>query len=145
MRIPVAVGPRYVGVELYELRHVCGSCAVNILDLPAEAVAQHLGYSDCGALAMKLYGHADECLRRSRMAAAVAGRDAANVPSLRQQCRSMGTNQVPEAVDLALARDAASLSTYPAHFAPPSGVLGRPLGSRPERATRSAATRSPGC
>ena len=55
---------RYVGMDLYELRHFCGSYLFNNLELPAEAVAQQLGHTDGGALVRKLYGHPDEALQR---------------------------------------------------------------------------------
>jgi len=65
---------------------------------------------------MRLHGHRDERLQRSRVAAAFAAHDATNAPSLREQRPSMGTSWVPDALDLALARDATTFSTYPAHF-----------------------------
>ncbi len=90
--IRVALGPKYVGMDLYELRHFCGSYLFNNLELPAEAVAQQLGHTDGGALVRKLYGHPDEALQRNRVAAAFAARGAANVRSLPEQRPSIGTN-----------------------------------------------------
>jgi integrase len=90
--IRVALGMRYVGMDLYELRHFCGSYLFNDLELPAEAVAQQLGHTDGGALVMKLYGHPDEELQRKRVAAALSARGAMNISSLPTGRPSMGTS-----------------------------------------------------
>lgn len=90
--IRVALGVRYVGMDLYELRHFCGSYLFNNLELPAEAVAQQLGHTDGGALVRKLYGHPDKALQRNRVAAAFAARGTGNVHSLPDQRPSMGTS-----------------------------------------------------
>jgi len=90
--IRVALGMRYVGMDLYELRHFCGSYLFNDLELPAEAVAQQLGHTDGGALVMKLYGHPDEELQRKRVAAALAARGEMNISSLPAGRQSMGTS-----------------------------------------------------
>ena len=78
----VALGTHHVGMDLYELRHFCGSYLFNELQLPAEAVAQQLGHTDGGALVMKLYGHPDEDLQRRRIRDALAGRGSQNVAAL---------------------------------------------------------------
>jgi integrase len=88
--IRVALGVEYVGMDLYELRHFCGSYLFNDLELPAEAVAQQLGHTDGGALVMKLYGHPDETLQRKRVAAAFAGRGSQNVSPLPAERAWMG-------------------------------------------------------
>jgi hypothetical protein len=57
-------------------------------ELPAEGVAQQLGRTDGGAVAIRRYGDLDEGLHLIRVVvASVAARDATNVPSLRKQCR----------------------------------------------------------
>ena len=89
--IRIALGTRYVGMDLYKLRHFCGSYLFNDLELPAEAVAQQLGHTG-GALVMKLYGHPDEELQRQRVAAALSARGAMNIASLPAGRPSTGTN-----------------------------------------------------
>jgi hypothetical protein len=59
--IRVALGAKYVGMDLYELRHFCGSYLFNNLELPAEAVAQQLGHTDGGALVRKRSGTRMRC------------------------------------------------------------------------------------
>ena len=84
----VALGTRHVGMDLYELRHFCGSYMFNDLELPAEAVAQQLGHTDGGALVRKLYGHPDEGLQRRRIREALDRRGAQNVAALERNRRS---------------------------------------------------------
>ena len=87
----VALGTRHVGMDLYELRHFCGSYMFNDLELPAEAVAEQLGHTDGGALVRKLYGHPDEGLQRRRIRDALDRRGAQNVAAFERNRRS--TNQ----------------------------------------------------
>jgi len=59
-------------MDLYELRHFCGSYLLNDLELPPQDVAQQLGHTDDGALVTALYGHPSEDLARRRIKAAMA-------------------------------------------------------------------------
>ena len=61
-------------MDLYELRHFCGSWLLNDLELPAQDVAHQLGHADGGALVMRLYGHPSQRLARERIKRAVGGR-----------------------------------------------------------------------
>jgi len=60
-------------MDLYELRHFCGSWLLNDLELPPQDVAQQLGHTDGGALVQKLYGHPSERLARKRIKRATGG------------------------------------------------------------------------
>ena len=57
-------------LDLYELRHFCGSYHLNTLELPSQDVAAQLGHTDGGVLVQRLYGHPDEDLARRRIAGA---------------------------------------------------------------------------
>lgn len=54
-------------MDLYELRHFCGSWLFNDLELPAQDVAHQLGHTDGGALVQRLYGHPSQRLARERI------------------------------------------------------------------------------
>jgi hypothetical protein len=56
------------GMDLYELRHFCGSYHLNDLQLAPQDVAHQLGHTDGGVLVQKLYGHASAELARRRIA-----------------------------------------------------------------------------
>jgi len=76
-------------LDLYELRHFCGSYLLNTLGLPAQDVADQLGHTDGGVLVMRLYGHPDSKLARKRIVAAYS---AASVTDLGQK-RSNGVTK----------------------------------------------------
>jgi integrase len=58
------------GLDLYELRHFCGSYHLNDLELAPQDVAEQLGHTDGGVLVQRLYGHPSQELARKRIAAA---------------------------------------------------------------------------
>lgn len=64
-------------MDLYELRHFCGSWLLNDLELPPQDVAHQLGHTDGGALVMRLYGHPSERLARDRIKRATGATPAA--------------------------------------------------------------------
>ncbi len=74
-------------MDLYDLRHFCGSWLLNDLELPPQDVAHQLGHTDGGALVMKLYGHPSERLARERIKRA-AGAKALSVASISEPIRS---------------------------------------------------------
>lgn len=57
-------------LDLYELRHFCGSYHLNDLELAPQDVAEQLGHTDGGVLVQRLYGHPSQELARRRIAAA---------------------------------------------------------------------------
>lgn len=58
------------GLDLYALRHFCGSYMLNDLRLAPQDVAAQLGHLDGGVLVQRLYGHPSEDLARERIAEA---------------------------------------------------------------------------
>lgn len=55
-------------MDLYELRHFCGSYHLNDLQLAPQDVAEQLGHTDGGVLVQRLYGHPSAELARRRIA-----------------------------------------------------------------------------
>ena len=77
-------------MDLYDLRHFCGSWLLNDLELPPQDVAHQLGHTDGGAPVMRLYGHPSEQLARDRIKRAI-GASMAAVVSLSEPGRSRAT------------------------------------------------------
>jgi integrase len=77
-------------MDLYDLRHFCGSWLLNDVELPQKDVAHQLGHSDGGALVIRLYGHPSERLARERIKRA-AGAKPAPIASISEPNRSQQT------------------------------------------------------
>lgn len=84
---PVRCRFGHPSMELYDLRHFCGSWLLNDLELPPQDVAHQLGHTDGGALVMRLYGHPSERLARERIKRA-AGANQVAATSISEPIRS---------------------------------------------------------
>lgn len=64
-----------LNLDFYELRHFCGTYLADHGVSPYD-IAQHMGHSDGGRLAMKIYIHVGEAASRARVRAIFEGEDA---------------------------------------------------------------------
>lgn len=77
-------------MDLYDLRHFCGSWLLNDLELPPQDVAHQLGHTDGGSLVMRLYGHPSARLARERIKRAT-GANPASLTSISEPLGSQKT------------------------------------------------------